>query len=251
MVGKLGEQVVWRQVPRRLSRVIVLYLAAVVPFSQALDIEIGHTFGSKGTNPYLFAKGPIVGGGERISEDALTDSIKDISTRAIGQSIHIKAWRHICVAFGLRYITEFTMIGDNEEGDEDEAAAAGQTMHVMAGYTVQTAIRAYARERNKNDNFDLFIGYATMWHRYWKLGGGVGGPAGAEGGPGEGSAGGDIMNRVQQEARQIRLLTQPFAPRTSAPTSPNKPRSHIYLVCCGGTCKKGGRLELEVGERGG
>lgn len=64
MVTKTGEQVAWRMLPGPLSRVVVVYLALVVPFKRALDASDATNEGGGGgvRNPWPFAKGPLFGG---------------------------------------------------------------------------------------------------------------------------------------------------------------------------------------------
>lgn len=49
----------------------------------------------------------MTGGEGRLADEALTRAVKDISNRAIGQAVNIKQWRHLCVAFGMRFTPEW------------------------------------------------------------------------------------------------------------------------------------------------
>lgn len=188
-MAKVGEQVVWRSLPTVLSRIVVIYLATVIPFSRALDVSSGNT--DPGINPFLFAKGPLVGGAGQFPDDSLTKNIKDVSVATISQSINVKTWRHICIAFGLKFIPHSTVIDDEDADDPDTI------MHAMSGHSAQTGMRVYAREQGTSDNFELFLSYSTTWQRFWNIGSGQATKHDME------EMDGDVMSREQQESRRV------------------------------------------------
>jgi hypothetical protein len=115
-------------------------------------------------NPFLFSRGYLVGEDAHLPDQTLTDSLKDITAETIGQVINAKALRHTCIAFGVLYIPEATIVEYDEDYPKSE-----HIMHAQSGHTEPTAIRPYARARGVHDNFDRYIGYSATWHRFFSL----------------------------------------------------------------------------------
>ncbi|KAH6847816.1 hypothetical protein B0I37DRAFT_375916 [Chaetomium sp. MPI-CAGE-AT-0009] len=163
MFWKKGEKKVWRLLPARLSRAVVVYTSVVVPFLQALEMECD---GGKGLTEFLFSSRVAAPEPRLLTGREMMEAAKGAFGREHDTSITVAAWRHIAIAFGRKYLTgdfaaeQLSMLeGDEEEGDGDDAA-----IDEMAGHTTKVAELHYARELDDGSKFDEFYNLGVRWH---------------------------------------------------------------------------------------
>jgi DEAD/DEAH box helicase len=185
-----------RFLPPRVSRLLVLYLAAVEPFAHGLRrVQLAAQRG-EGARPkrsaFLFHDGD----GAAWPAKRLCAELQREARRRLGcRALHSRAWRQMCKAIAQRclgYGGELASLhddrgGDDEGGGEEEGGGGAQMdtgLHYQFGHGVAVGSRLYGQMRDDADGLTtrsrmVLQDFSARFHRFFRLDGDD--PAAADG----------------------------------------------------------------------
>ncbi|KAI1411641.1 hypothetical protein F5Y13DRAFT_200932 [Hypoxylon sp. FL1857] len=171
---------VWRFLPPLLSRVVVLYITVVIPFSKCLQRYLG----SKGNvSCFLYANNLINPDAE---EDKLIDEGALLSrpfgllySRVAGGKMTVAQYRHVAIAYARRFMHNQSIdvilgldAADDDEGTQQPSTKRQDLMgvtHAQAAHSAQIADLVYAVEYDSGEKFNRFLEASLYWHALFDL----------------------------------------------------------------------------------
>ncbi|KAL2183712.1 hypothetical protein L209DRAFT_746220 [Thermothelomyces heterothallicus CBS 203.75] len=138
----------------------MIYLAVVVPFLEALELEY---IGGEGKTEFLFAR--VVTkpkDTDMVTPREMTAAVKIALLKGLPNAMTVAVWRHVAIAFGRKYlggelVEELTTALEQDDHKDD-------TIDLMAGHSSRVADMHYAREIEGGTKFDKFFSLGVRWH---------------------------------------------------------------------------------------
>ena len=156
-----------RYIPREVGTLLFYYLAVVLPFFEPLYLRIQNSKPCSSRMWFSYARDQLV------TPDRMRGWLQDTTLGMLGQSINIKACRHIIIAITRRYLNSFKGYSANDEeadssSDED---ILHNTLNRQAAHSAYIGDMVYARNLQEAMNStehqrDRFRLVSQMWHRF-------------------------------------------------------------------------------------
>jgi hypothetical protein len=122
-----------RYLPTRVGRLLVRYLAIVLPFREYLRVAGSHS-------EWLWTNDQ----GQHWTSDKVSDILARSTGRHMGLRLTLSAWRHIAIAIDRKHVRGLAKgLEDEEQSDEDDNDLE-DPHDLQAGHSTRTANLVYA-----------------------------------------------------------------------------------------------------------
>lgn len=182
---------IWRRMNGRLSRLLVIWVAVIIPFAEFMEEVFRRQEGSPGDTAgdgqegsrhgYLFSI-RYSGEPEFVSQATLREACKAITSSIFGISLNLQSMRHVLKAFIHHFIDNkaYSWAGEalddkGDDNDEDELARAGEELaghSATAGrvyYAIETMDTAFLRSMFMCSAVHNMFGLGVEAARTWAL----------------------------------------------------------------------------------
>ncbi|KAI0096175.1 hypothetical protein F4776DRAFT_677108 [Hypoxylon sp. NC0597] len=175
-----NEVPIWRFLPPSLSRLVVLYLSVVLPFSKCLH----RSFSNKG-NPscFLYANNVMHSDTKEkklIDEDSLLSRpFSGLCRRTLDSKLTVAQYRHVAIAYARRFMHNQSIevilgldLADDDDGDQQPSTTErdrAEVTHAQAAHSAQIADMVYAVEFDSGEKFNKFLEASLYWHALFDL----------------------------------------------------------------------------------
>ncbi|KUI64437.1 hypothetical protein VM1G_11234 [Cytospora mali] len=161
---------IWRRLTARCSRLIVIWIAVILPFLEFLEdinCEGGDGKEKELSNGYLFSK-TTTGKEEVIGTNPITEELKKVTAVQFGKGINLQEMRHILIGFAHRFVDtkaaadELAIRPDLQDDSGDKEVC--DMVDEQAGHSAYAGRVYYAIEFDQGAKFDraMFLSTATI-----------------------------------------------------------------------------------------
>lgn len=161
-------KIIHRYLPRQVGELVVWYLWLALPFIQRIEAAV---WKKKGMSDHMW---PADADGPKWTTDRMKKQLQQVSAEALGQPIHVAAYREIAIAISRQWVRGATAF-PSDDGDENQEWNKENTMadtaDIQAGHSPHIAGAIYARESiemagSTADRRRQFRAVSTDWQRF-------------------------------------------------------------------------------------
>jgi superfamily II DNA helicase RecQ len=161
-------KIIHRYLPREVSELVVWYLWLALPFIQRMEAMMWQ---KQTVSDHMW---PADADGRKWTTDRMKEELQQVSTAALGQPMHVAAYREIAIAISRQWVRGATAFQLDEADENDEWKKQNILSDVaddQATHSPHIAGMIYARDSMEMsgttaDKRKQFRAVSTDWHRF-------------------------------------------------------------------------------------
>lgn len=165
-------KIIHRYLPREVGELVILYLWLALDFIQRMEAVVWH---KQAMSDHMW---PPDADGRKWTTDRMKEQLQEISTAALGQPMHVAAYREIAIAISRQWVRGATAFQVDEADENEEWRKENMLSDVaddQATHSPHIAGMIYARDSMEMsgataDRRRQFRAVSTDWHRFLGFG---------------------------------------------------------------------------------